>query len=82
LKKEMTMEQPRHYAEAAILIRRPAAEVFNAFMDPAVTTKFWFTKSSGKLDKGKTVECSVPGFISRPGGRKERDRASSGSEAL
>ena len=52
----MTMEKPQHYAEAAMLIRRPAAEVFNAFIDPAVTTKFWFTKSSGKLEEGKTVE--------------------------
>jgi uncharacterized protein YndB with AHSA1/START domain len=40
---------------AAMLIRRPPAEVFNAFADPAVTTKFWFTKSSGKLEAGKRV---------------------------
>jgi len=32
-----------------MLIRKPVAEVFNAFADPAVTTQFWFTKSSGKL---------------------------------
>jgi uncharacterized protein YndB with AHSA1/START domain len=38
-----------------MLIRRPAAEVFNAFIDPAVTTRFWFTKSTGKLEKGKEV---------------------------
>ena len=35
--------------QAQMLIRRPVAEVFNAFADPAVTTKFWFSKSSGKL---------------------------------
>lgn len=39
--------------KAEMLIRRPPADVFNAFVDPAVTTKFWFTKSSGKLEAGK-----------------------------
>jgi uncharacterized protein YndB with AHSA1/START domain len=41
--------------ETQMLIRRPVAEVFNAFIDPAITTNFWFTKSSGKLEVGKTV---------------------------
>src|SRR5690606_11143117 len=30
-------------------------EVFNAFVDPAVTTKFWFSRSTGKLSEGTTV---------------------------
>jgi len=34
---------------------RPVAEVFRAFVDPAVTTRFWFTKSSGRLEAGKQV---------------------------
>lgn len=38
-----------------MLVRRPVAEVFNAFADPAVTAKFWFTKSSGKLKPGAQV---------------------------
>jgi uncharacterized protein YndB with AHSA1/START domain len=38
-----------------MLIRRPAAEVFRAFADPAVTTRFWFTKSSGPLEPGAKV---------------------------
>lgn len=41
--------------EAQMLVRKPAAEVFNAFIDPAITTQFWFTRSSGKLEAGKTV---------------------------
>ena len=45
-----------HYAESAMLIRRPASEVFDAFVDPAVTTKFWFTNSTGKLVEGKSTE--------------------------
>ena len=40
---------------AQMLIRRPAAEVFEAFADPAVTTRFWFTKSSGRLAPGARV---------------------------
>lgn len=40
---------------AEMLIRRPAAEVFAAFVDPAITTRFWFTRSSGPLQQGRTV---------------------------
>jgi uncharacterized protein YndB with AHSA1/START domain len=42
-------------AEAGMLIRRPVGEVFRAFVDPEITTKFWFTKSSGKLEPGADV---------------------------
>lgn len=38
-----------------MLIRRPVGEVFQAFIDPEITTNFWFTKSSGKLETGKSV---------------------------
>ncbi|MGH2624015.1 MAG: SRPBCC family protein [Sphingobacterium sp.] len=38
-----------------MMIRKPVAAVFQAFIDPIITTKFWFTKSSGKLEVGKTV---------------------------
>lgn len=50
------MANTNHYADAAMCIRKPATEVFNAFIDPAITTQFWFTKSSGQLEEGKTVE--------------------------
>jgi len=39
--------------KAEMLIRRPVEEVYEAFVDPAVTTKFWFTRSSGRLEAGK-----------------------------
>lgn len=45
----------RYSTETQMQIRKPAAEVFNAFIDPAVTTNFWFTKSSGKLEVGTDV---------------------------
>lgn len=41
--------------EVSTLIRQPPAEVFAAFVDPALTTRFWFTKSSGPLAPGATV---------------------------
>jgi uncharacterized protein YndB with AHSA1/START domain len=43
-------------AKTGMLIRRPVAEVFAAFIDPAITTKFWFTKSSGRLEAGQQVK--------------------------
>lgn len=43
-------------AKTGMLIRRPVAEVFSAFIDPGITTRFWFTKSSGPLEVGKEVK--------------------------
>lgn len=42
-------------ARATMLIRRPVHEVFSAFVDPDVTTRFWFTRASGPLVQGTTV---------------------------
>ncbi|RWC49143.1 MAG: polyketide cyclase [Mesorhizobium sp.] len=42
-------------AEAGMLIRRPVADVFEAIVDPAITTKFWFTHGSGRLDSAEKV---------------------------
>jgi uncharacterized protein YndB with AHSA1/START domain len=43
-------------SKTGMLIRKPVAEVFEAFVDPEVTTKFWFTKSSGRLEAGKQAQ--------------------------
>ncbi|KAF2517031.1 SRPBCC family protein [Flavobacterium foetidum] len=45
-----------HFAKAEMLIRKPVSEVFNAFVDPEITSKFWFTKGSGKLEEDQTTE--------------------------
>jgi uncharacterized protein YndB with AHSA1/START domain len=42
--------------KTGMLIRKPAAEVFEAFVNPDITTKFWFTKSSGRLEAEKQVQ--------------------------
>jgi uncharacterized protein YndB with AHSA1/START domain len=42
-------------AAAGMLIRRPVEEVYEAFIDPAITSKFWFTHSGGRLDAESEV---------------------------
>ncbi len=42
-------------AKAEMLIRKPIADVFEAFINPEITTKFWFTKSSGTLETGRQI---------------------------
>ncbi|SHL72833.1 SRPBCC family protein [Chryseobacterium polytrichastri] len=43
------------YVEAQMLIRKPIEDVFEAFINPEITTQFWFTKSTGKLVESETV---------------------------
>ena len=42
--------------KTGMLIRKPVVDVFEAFVNPDITTKFWFTKSSGRLEAGKQVQ--------------------------
>ena len=42
-------------AKTGMLIRRPVAEVFEAFVNPAITEKFWFTKGSARFEEGREV---------------------------
>jgi|SRR5579859_157311 len=43
-------------SKTGMLIRKPAGEVFEAFINPDITTQFWFTKSSGRLEAGQQVQ--------------------------
>ena len=43
-------------SNTGMLIRKPAADVFEAFVNPEITTQFWFTHSSGRLEAGKQVQ--------------------------
>lgn len=43
-------------AKTGMLIRKPVADVFKAFINPDITTEFWFTRSSGRLEPGKQVQ--------------------------
>ncbi len=42
-------------AKTEMLIRKPVSEVFEAFVNPAITSRFWFTKGSGRLQAGKQI---------------------------
>jgi uncharacterized protein YndB with AHSA1/START domain len=42
--------------KAEILIRKPVKEAYEAFINPEITSKFWFTKGSGRLEAGKQVK--------------------------
>ncbi len=44
--------QTEPFARAQMLIRKPVTEVFAAFVDPSITSNFWFTRGSGPLKEG------------------------------
>jgi uncharacterized protein YndB with AHSA1/START domain len=41
--------------ETGMLIRKPVADVFEAIVNPEITTQFWFTRSSGRLVAGQPI---------------------------
>ena len=51
----MTLTNRIATAKVEMLIRKPVEEVFKAFINPSITTKFWFTRSSGNLEVGKRI---------------------------
>src|SRR4051794_637471 len=42
-------------ARTHMLIRRPASDVYRAFIDPAETSRFWFSRGSAALTPGSRV---------------------------
>src|SRR4051812_16313428 len=54
---------PHSSARATMLIRRPAGEVFAAFVNPQTLRKFWLSDASGPLAPGARVQWQfmVPG---------------------
>ena len=42
-------------ARAEMLIRSPVNKVFEAFVDPVITSKFWFSRGSARLEAGQSV---------------------------
>jgi uncharacterized protein YndB with AHSA1/START domain len=46
---------PAPVAKAQMLIRKPVAQVFEALVDPGITSRFWFSRGSGRLEAGKQV---------------------------
>lgn len=52
------MTDSNNFAKTEMMIRKPVQEVFESFINPDITTKFWFTKSSGRLEEGVAVSWS------------------------
>jgi len=54
-------------ARGKMLIRRPAADVFNAFVQPELIKKFWLKDTTGPLKQGAQIEWEfmVPGATER-----------------
>jgi uncharacterized protein YndB with AHSA1/START domain len=51
----MTSKIEAPVAKAQLLVRQPVARVFEALVDPAITSRFWFSKGSGRLELGKRI---------------------------
>lgn len=49
------MLQTEPVARTQMLIRRPVAEVFEAFINPEITSKFWFSRGDHRLEEGRSV---------------------------
>lgn len=47
--------QTEPVARAQMLIRKPVAEVFEAFVNPEITSRFWFSRGDSRLEEGKSV---------------------------
>jgi len=65
-------------ARAEMLVRKPGGEVFEAFVDPAITSRSLFTRGSGRLEAGKRILQDPGRMYARPwpgaNGDKERKR--------
>ena len=61
---ERKVEARAPVGQAEFLIHKPPAEVFEAIVNPDITTKFWFLKGSGRLEQGKQVRWEFPGNVS------------------
>jgi uncharacterized protein YndB with AHSA1/START domain len=53
--------------KVGLLMRKPPANTFAAIADPAITTRFWYTKSTGPMTEGAelTWEWEMYGASSR-----------------
>lgn len=45
----------RPEAKSQMLIRKPVEMVFTSLIDPAITSRFWFSKSSGRVEAGSRL---------------------------
>ena len=60
--------------ETGMLIRKPVGEVFEAIVNPEITTKFWFTRSSGRLAVGRPIRWDWQMYRRLDRGHRQSDR--------
>ena len=53
-------------AKAKILVHRSRVEVFNAFVDPTIMSKFWFKRKDQGLREGDTMTWFVGDAVDAP----------------
>lgn len=53
-------------ARAEMLIRSPVSKVFEAFVNPAITSRFWFSRGSARLEAGQSGARRAPESRARP----------------
>lgn len=56
----MAVKTPSLSAQSELLIRRPAAEIYDAFVSPRQLARFWLAKASAPLALGKAVRWHFP----------------------
>ena len=49
------MKNP-YEATAEMAIRKPIEDVFQSFIDPSITSKFWFSAGSALVEEGSRIE--------------------------
>lgn len=52
-------------SKATIQIQKPAADVFEAIVNPELMTKYFISQSSGRLEPGREVHWQFPEFPER-----------------
>jgi len=56
------MEKQTLEIKAALQMLKPVAEVFDAIIDPEKMSNYFISKSSGKMEEGKTIMWRFPEF--------------------
>lgn len=56
---QLTLTKPPA-VDVTMGIRRPPSDVFSAFVDPSITTRFWIANSTGELEPDRKVRWVMP----------------------
>lgn len=57
------MDDAKLEIKAALMIGKPVHEVFEAIVDPAKMSNYFISKSSGRMEEGKTLTWEFPEMV-------------------